>query len=100
MAAISVRLPEDIETQLNHEAELEGKPRSEVAREAISAYLAQRERERRMAEMVAAAEALAADPAAMDESLEIANDLAEEGLDSVMETEKVADIDHNQNWWK
>lgn len=100
MAAISVRLPDDLESQLTHEAEIEGKPRAEVARAAITEYLARRERERFMAKMVAAAKALAADPAAVAESLEIANDLADEGLDAIIEAERATGIDPNRKWWK
>lgn len=102
MAAISVRLPDELESQLTYEAELEGKPRSEVAREAIAEYLARREKERFMAEIVAAAKALAADPAATAEAREIAHDfdMVDDGLDAIIETERAAGIDHHQKWWK
>ncbi len=100
MAALSIRLPEDIETRLAEEARLEGRPRSEVAREAIAEYLERREKERFMAEMVAAARALAADPAARRESLEIANDLPDDGLDAIIESEIAAGIDPNEKWWR
>lgn len=102
MTSISVRLPDDLESQLAHEAELEGKPRAQVVREAVAEYLARKERERFMAEMVAAAKALAADPAAVAEAREIANDFdsIDEGLDAVIESERAAGIDHNQKWWK
>lgn len=71
MAAISLRLPDDIDARLTEEARLEDLPRSEVVREAIADYLARRERERFMKEMVAAAQALAADPAASAETKEL-----------------------------
>lgn len=100
MAAISIRLPDELESRLTHEAELEDRPRAEIAREAIVEYLARKARERFMAEMVAAAKSLAADPAAVAESLEIANDLADEGLDIIIEAERGAGIDHDQKWWK
>ncbi len=102
MAAISIRLPEELEARLSHESDLEGKPRSEVAREAIAEYLARREKERFMAQLAAAAKALAANPAAVAESLEIANDFdsIDEGLDAIIESERAAGIDPNQKWWK
>ncbi|WP_256360923.1 ribbon-helix-helix protein, CopG family [Methylomonas koyamae] len=53
MPAISLRLPDDVEANLKAEAQLEGKSQSEIARLAITEYLARRERERFMAEMVA-----------------------------------------------
>lgn len=79
MAAISLRLPEEIETRLAEESRLEGRPRSEVVREAIVEYITRRERERFMAEMVAAARALAADPVASAEARELAEEAIESG---------------------
>jgi Predicted transcriptional regulators containing the CopG/Arc/MetJ DNA-binding domain and a metal-binding domain len=99
MAAISLRLPEDIEARLTQEAQLEGRPRSEVAREAIVEYLVQREKERFLAEIVAAAQALAADSMASKESLELASDLAGEGLAAITEAENAAG-DPSEKWWK
>jgi predicted transcriptional regulator len=100
MAALSLRLTDDIDHRLLHEAEVEGKSRSEVARAAIVEYLDRRERERFMAEMVAAARALAADPLARQESLEMANDLADEGMDAIIEAERAAGIDPAEKWWR
>lgn len=84
MGALSLRLPEDIETRLAHESKLAGRSRSEVARQAIAEFLARRERERFMAEMIAAARALAADPEARREAQELAEEsvaLDNEALD-------------------
>ena len=53
MPALSLRLPDELEHRLVEEAHREGVPRSEVARQAISDYLARRERERFMTELVA-----------------------------------------------
>lgn len=100
MTAISLRLPDEIETRLTEEARIEGCPRSEVARAAIVEYLERREKERFMAEMVAAAQALAADPAARRESLEIANDLPDDGLDAIIASEIAAGIDPDEKWWR
>lgn len=102
MAAISIRLPDALESQLSNEAALEGKPRAEVAREAIADYLARKERDRFLAEIVAAAKALAANPTAMAESVEIANDLdlADAGWEAIIEAEHAAGLDPNQKWWK
>ena len=84
MGAFSLRLPEDIDTRLAHESKLEGCSRSEVARQAITEFLTRRERERFMAEMVAAARALATDPEARREAQEVAEEsvaLDNEALD-------------------
>jgi predicted transcriptional regulator len=100
MTAISLRLPDDIEANLKAEAQLESKTQSEIARQAITEYLARREKERFMAEMVAAGRALAADPQARAESREIAEDLVDEGLDAIVAAERAAGIDPDAKWWK
>ncbi len=100
MSAISLRLPDDFDSRLEEEARLEGKTRSDIARQAIAEYLERREKERFMAEMVAAARALAADPAARHEALEMANDLADEGLDAVITSEIAAGINPDEKWWR
>jgi predicted transcriptional regulator len=100
MTAISLRLPDDIEANLKAEAQLESKTQSEIARQAITEYLARREKERFMAEMAAAGRALAADPQARAESREIAEDLVDEGLDAIVAAERAAGIDPDAKWWK
>jgi len=97
MAAISVRLPDELAAQLTREAEIEGKPRSEVAREAIAEYLARRERERFMAEMVAEAQAAYGQEAIRQEARDIAEDfLAIEGET----TDQSDEANPGEKWWK
>jgi metal-responsive CopG/Arc/MetJ family transcriptional regulator len=74
MPALSLRLPEDLDHRLAEEARLEGVPRSDVARNAINDYLARRERERFMAELVSAAHAMVHNPAATEEVRELSED--------------------------
>lgn len=100
MAALSVRLPDELDDRLAREAEAEGKPRSEVAREAIADYLTRREKERFMAQIVGAARALALDAEAHREGLELAEDLVDEGLDAIIAAERAAGIDPAEKWWK
>jgi metal-responsive CopG/Arc/MetJ family transcriptional regulator len=100
MTAISLRLPDEIESRLTEEARIEGCPRSEVARAAIVEYLERREKERFMAEMVSAAQALAADPVARRESLEIANEFPDDDLDTIIASEVAAGIDPDEKWWR
>lgn len=97
MPAISLRLSDDLDTRLAREAEMTGKPRSEVVREAIADYLARRERERLMAELAEAARALAETPAARQETLAMAEAALNDGLDSVSEAERAGDADP---WWR
>ncbi|WP_367154208.1 ribbon-helix-helix protein, CopG family [Methylomonas sp. HYX-M1] len=102
MSAISLRLPDDVEANLKTEAQLAGKSQSEIARLAITEYLARRERERFMAEMVEAARALANDPQARAEALQIAADFdaADDGLDRLIAEERAAGIDPDEKWWE
>jgi predicted DNA-binding protein len=100
MTAISLRLPDEIEVRLTQEAGLEGRPRSEIARAAIVEYLERREKERFMAELVAAAQAMSADPAARREALEIANEVPDDGLDAIIAAEIAAGIDPDEKWWR
>jgi predicted transcriptional regulator len=84
MTVISLRLPDELEEKLAREAERANTARSEIARRAVAEYLQRLERERLLADMVAAARALAADPDARAEALQIAADflpLDNEALD-------------------
>jgi predicted DNA-binding protein len=86
MGAMSVRLPDEPDTRLTLEAELEGKPRSELAREAIAHYLAKRERARFMEELVAEARAGYSDAVIRREAQVLAEDflpVENEALDRV-----------------
>jgi predicted transcriptional regulator len=105
MPALSLRLPEDLDQRLEIEARIEQQPRSEVVRIAIVDYLARRERERFMAELVAAATALAQNPDAMTE----AREMAEEGIVTSNEALDIAEgrtpgdpehEDKGERWWK
>jgi len=87
MPALSLRLPEDLDHRLEDEARLERIPRSEVVRIAITDYLARRERERFMAELVAEAHTAYADKSIRHSALE----MAEEGMDTGNEALDIAE---------
>jgi predicted transcriptional regulator len=78
MSLISIRLPEELDAQLNREAETSRRPKSEVARQAIVEYLARRERERFLGAIARAARAARAegeDPLAIaEEALPLDNE--------------------------
>lgn len=102
MPAISLRLPADVEAHLKAEAQLEGKSQSEIARLAITEYLARRERERFMAEMVAEVRTAYADPEIRREALAIAEDFdaVDDALDRLIAEERAAGIDPDEKWWE
>ena len=105
MPPLSLRLTEELEHRLEEEAHLEGIPRSEVARQAIADYLARRERERFMAELVAEAGAAYADETIRREALEMAEEFLitdNEALD-IAEGRKPGAARSKQpaeRWWK
>jgi len=83
MAGLSLRLPEDLESRLDEEAQREGVARSEVARAAIAEFLDRRERERHIAAFVAEARAAYGDARIRNEALALAEEalpLDNEGL--------------------
>ncbi|MGH8552285.1 MAG: CopG family transcriptional regulator, partial [Methylococcales bacterium] len=96
----SLRIPDSVETQLKEEARIEGKTQSEIARLAIVEYLARREKERFMAEMVAEMRTAYSDPAIRREALEMANDWVDDGLDAIIASERAAGIDPDEKWWR
>jgi len=55
MATLNMRLDDDLDRQLAREAELAEQTRSELARQAIAAFLEQRERQRFLSEIARAA---------------------------------------------
>lgn len=105
MGALSLRLPDDLEHRLNREAELAGRPRSEVIRDAVTQFIAQRERERFMAEYVAEAKAGYGDAALRREALEMAEEalaLDNEALDRAegLKSDETSDLDSDEIWWR
>jgi predicted transcriptional regulator len=55
MATLNMRLDDELDRQLAREAELAEQTRSELARQAIAAFIAQRERQRFLGEIARAA---------------------------------------------
>lgn len=105
MPALSLRLPEDLDHRLGDEARLEQLPRSEVVRIAIVDYLARRERDRFMAELVAEAHTAYADESIRSSALE----MAEEGMAASNEALDIAEgrkpggfssTQQTEKWWK
>jgi predicted transcriptional regulator len=105
MPALSLRLPEELDRRLGDEARLEELPRSEVVRIAIIDYLARRERERFMAELVAEAHTGYSDDSIRRTALE----LAEEGMSTSNEALEISEgrkvgagntANPTEKWWK
>lgn len=105
MGAISLRLPDDLERKLAAEAELAGRPRSEVIRDALAQFIAQRERARFIAELAAEARVGYGDPELRREALDMAEEavaLGNEALD-LAEGRKPGESwpeELGEKWWK
>lgn len=98
MPSLSLRLPDDLDQRLENEALRSGVPRSEVARAAISEFLARRERERLLAELVAEARTAYADEAMRQEALDLEKDFLD--LDTHKEDHPKSRNDLQHRWWK
>jgi len=99
MSHLSVRLPDEIDSRLDQEARLSGCKRSEVVREAVGLYLAQRERERLIAEMKQAAEALSSDSESVSDCLGVADEGLEDWLERIEAEERAGGIEPDEKWW-
>lgn len=99
MANISVRLPPEIERNLEEEARLTKRNRSDVVREAVGEYLTRKQKERIIEEMRQAARVLNSDPDAVREGIEIAEEGLEDWLEGIEREERAAGIDPDKKWW-
>ena len=101
MATLNIRLPDSLDRQLSALAAQTHQNRSDLARAALEKYLRDKEHERLMDEMVAAARFLATNPEARAESIAITEEflpLENEVLD-ITEGRKPGDPEPEQ-WWK
>ena len=105
MGAISLRLPDDLACKLATEADLAGRPRSEVIRDALAQFIAQRERARFMAELAAEARVGYGDPQLRCEALDMAEEavaLGNEVLDLPQRRQpgEPWPEEVGEKWWK
>jgi len=86
MPLVSIRLPDDVESRLNEEAERTQRPKSEIARDAIIDYLRRLERDRFLTEIAKAARDRGDDEAlaTANEALRLDNESLDIGEDSVV----------------
>ncbi len=94
---LNVRLPEELESRLAEEAQRSRRSRSDLVRDAIGAFLAERERQRFMQAMGRAAKAIGDDEASVRESRQIAEEFS--GLGDEV-SEQPGDYDAGDRWWK
>jgi len=100
MNAVSLRLPDHLEQQLNEEARLSGQPRSQLLREALETLLSQRREERVQAALRLAAEALASDAGACAEVREMAAEFLMAENEALAGAEAPATAASAEPWWR
>ena len=100
MATFSIRLPDELEQNLDEEARRADRKRADIVREAITEYLARKERERFMAELVEEVGRAYADPEIRRDAQTIAEEAADDGLDAILTEERAAGIDPDEKWWR
>ncbi len=93
MSTLSLRIPDDLDKQLEEEASRANKSRSELARDAIADYLARKEKARFLGDFVAEARAGYADADISQDAQAIADDFLP------LENEAL-DVSADDNWWK
>ena len=95
-----MRLPPDITRELDREAELCGKSRSDLVREAVGEYVVGKRRARLLAELKQEMRAGYGDAPGRKESLEIAADTVADGLAAIVADEVAVGLNPDERWWK
>jgi len=99
MPAISVRLPEEIETRLAEEARLGHRPRSEIVRQAIDDYLKRCEHERFMENLVREARTAYETTGIRKESTELIKEADDEQATGQPHAKDAGD-ENAERWWQ
>ena len=100
MSNLSVRLPPEVTGELDREAELSGKSRSDLVREAVGEYVTRKQRERLVSELAEEMRRAYADAGTRRESLVLATDTAADGLAQIVADEVAAGFKPSERWWK
>lgn len=85
MGTLNIRIDEDLDHRLSREAEIAEQTRSELARDAIAAFIDQRERQRFLDEIARAARADRSDALALAEEALVTDNEALERAERVLQ---------------
>ncbi|MEE4640002.1 MAG: ribbon-helix-helix protein, CopG family [Wenzhouxiangella sp.] len=99
MSNISVRLPPDVEKGLEDEIRLSARSRSDLVREAVSEYLARRQKERIIEDMRQAARMLYSHSREKDDGIATAEQGVSDWLESIEREEQASGINPDEKWW-
>jgi predicted transcriptional regulator len=97
---MSLRLPDDLDQKLAHEAAVTGLTRSEVIRQALAEHIRRQERNRFIGEYVGEAARGYADPAMRQDAIDIAEEAVAPDNEALEHAEPAQpDSDHGV-WWR
>lgn len=100
MTNISLRLPDELAEKLDRETRESRRGRSEIVREALDRYLAEKARERLMREIVREARAVYGDPERRAEAEELAEALLPAENEALDGAEGSGPEPIGEKWWK
>ena len=103
MSTLNIRLTDQIDQQLSHEAQLENRTRSDVARDALAWYLAETEKRRFMNQLLDEARTSYSQAAIRDAALQMAEEslpLDNEVLATAEQQPTAKRLRSSKKWWK
>lgn len=99
MCVLSVQLADELRRQLDQEAKLARKGRSDLIRLAVEEYLQRHEKDRVIQEMAAEMREWVNDTICQQESRRLIES-ADDGLNAIVRAERSVGIDPDRRWWK
>jgi predicted transcriptional regulator len=87
MSSLSLRLPDDLDQKLAHEAAVTGLTRSEVIRQALAEHIRRQERARFITEYVREAACGYSDPALRQDAIDLAEEAVAPGNEALEQAE-------------
>lgn len=103
MSTLNIRLTDQINQQLSHEAQRENRTRSDVARDALAWYLAEIEKRRFMNQLLEEARSSYSQPAICDAAIQMAEEslpLDNEVLAAAEQQLPAKRLRSTRKWWK
>jgi predicted transcriptional regulator len=100
MSSLSLRLPDDLDQKLAHEAAVTGLTRSEVIRQALAEHIRRQERARFITEYVQEAARGYADPALRQDAIDIAEEAVASGNEALEHAESARPDSDDGVWWR
>ena len=100
MSSLSLRLPDDLDQKLAHEAAVTGLTRSEVIRQALAEHIRRQERARFITEYVREAARGYSDPALRQDAIDLAEEAVAPGNAALEQAEAARPDSDDGVWWR